>query len=119
MASLLSNLVNNSAEGIHKFKCKYRHNKKKNCECFLEYTNVKDNLIKYKCLYCNKNYQKKFDENLKKRFFIVYTFSNHDINKFILLLQKDVCPYEYMDDWEKRVNIFLQHYLKKKIFTVT
>ena len=25
----------------------------------------KNNLIEYKCLCCNKNYQKKFDENLK------------------------------------------------------
>ena len=30
MASLLSNLVNNLAEGIHKIKCK-------ECDCFLEY----------------------------------------------------------------------------------
>ena len=29
--------------------------------CFLEYTNFKDDLIKYKCLFCNKNYQHKFD----------------------------------------------------------
>ena len=27
--------------------------------------------------------------------------SNHDINKFILLLQKGVYPHEYMDDWKK------------------
>ena len=61
----LSNLVNNLAEGIHKIKCKYRHNDKKmwtcrikykDCECFLEYGNFKDDLIEYKCLSCKKNY---------------------------------------------------------------
>ena len=31
MASSLSNLVNNLSEGIHKIKCKYRHDDKK-CE---------------------------------------------------------------------------------------
>ena len=36
-----------------------------------------------------------------ERFFNKYTFSNHDSNKFILLLKKCFCPYEYMDDWEK------------------
>ena len=39
--------------------------KYKNCECFLEYINFKDNLIKYNCLCCNNNYQKN-NENLMK-----------------------------------------------------
>ena len=70
MASSLSNLVNNLSERIHKIKCKYEHDDKKCeswgityevCDWFLEYTNFKDDLIKYKCLCCNKNYQQKFD----------------------------------------------------------
>ena len=52
-------------------------------------------------MYCNKNYQHKFDEKLKERFFNTYKFSNSDNDKFILLLQRGVYPYEYMDDWEK------------------
>ena len=44
MSSLLSNLVNNLSEEIHKIKCKYGHDDKKretcrikykDCECFL------------------------------------------------------------------------------------
>ena len=46
-ASSLSNLVDNLAEGIYKFKCKYY-------DCFLEYENIKENSVKYKCLCCNK-----------------------------------------------------------------
>ena len=40
-------------------KCRIKY---KNCECCLEYTSVKDDLIEYKCLSCNKNYQNRFDK---------------------------------------------------------
>ena len=57
MATLFSNPANNNlAEGIHKIKCKYRHSEKnvktcgikyKDCDCFLEYTNFKQNVDVY------------------------------------------------------------------------
>ena len=98
MTSSLSNLLNNISEEIHRIKCKFGHHNK-NCEtCFLEFTNSKDDLIEYKYLRCNKNYQHKFDEKLKERLFNTYKFSNHDNNKFILLLQKGDYPYEDMDN---------------------
>ena len=64
-------------------------------------TQTLNDLIEYKCLCCNKNYQCKFDEKLKEQFFNTYKFSNHDSNNFVVLFQKVVYPYEYMDDWEK------------------
>ena len=48
-----------------------------------------------------------FHEKLKEKFFNIYKFSNHDNNKFILLLQKGVYPYEYKEGWEKFNEILL------------
>ena len=52
-----------------------------NVDCFLEYENLKDNLIKYKCLSYNKDYSNKFDEKLIKKFKKTFKFSNDDFNK--------------------------------------
>ena len=56
MASPLSNLVDNLAEGIHKIKFK-------DCDCFPEYERVKDNMIKYKCFSCSKIIQTNLMKN--------------------------------------------------------
>ena len=81
MATSFSNLDDNLIEGIHKIKCR-------DCNFFLEYESVKDALIKYTCLSCNKNYSNKIDEELKKRFKNIFKFSNNDINKFIFVIKK-------------------------------
>ena len=84
----------NLAEGVDKIKCN-------DCDCFLEHGSVKGNLIKYKWLFCNKDYSNRVDEKLKNWFYNTFKFSDSDINKFILLLRKAVYLYEYMDNWEK------------------
>ena len=64
---LIINPYYNLAERIDIIKCKYGHDNKKckkykikykDCEYSFECTNFKDGLIKHKCFYCNKNYQK-------------------------------------------------------------
>ena len=47
MASSLSTLVDDCAGRTYKIKYK-------DCHCFLKYESVKDSLMKYKCLFCNK-----------------------------------------------------------------
>ena len=80
-------------EGIRKIK-------QKNCDCLLQYESVHDNLIKYKCLSCNKGYWNKLDEELKKPFKNTFKFRNNDISKFILLFGKGIYSFEYTDEWE-------------------
>ena len=77
MATSLSNLADNLTEQIHKTKCK-------DCDCFLEYDSVKNNLIQYKCLSCNKDYSNKIYEGLKNRLKNTVKFSNNDINIFLI-----------------------------------
>ena len=58
MANSLSNLVDNLTDRIQKIKYK-------DCDCFLEYENIKHDLIKFKCLPCNKVYSNKINQELK------------------------------------------------------
>ena len=91
---------------MHKIKCK-------DCDCFLEYDSVKDNLIKCKSLYCTKNYASKFDEYLKQRFRNTFKFSNNDINKFTLLLEK---MFILMNTCMSGKSLMKHHFLENKNF---
>ena len=53
MTTLLLNRADNFTKGIHKIKYE-------DCDCFLENETVKDDLIKYKFLSCNKDYSNTF-----------------------------------------------------------
>ena len=48
-----------------------------------------------------RNYNKDCHKELIKRFANTGRFCNGEINKFILLLRREVYPYEYMDSWER------------------
>ena len=65
---------------------------------------------------CNKGYSNNIDEELKNPFKNTFKFSNDGINRFILLLRKDIYLYEYMDKWEKFDEASLP---KKEIFIAT
>ena len=105
MSSSSLNFVDNLATVSHKIKCKYEHGNKicatcgikyKGCDFCFEYINVKDDLIEYKCLRYNRNYQKAFDDNLKKRFVSRYNFLT-TISIILLCYCKKI--FIYMNIW--------------------
>ena len=72
-----------------------RHNIKSECR----HIGLKNNRLNYKSKECNDESYKSIKELIE--FPNAYQFCNKDLNKFALLLRKDVHPYQYMDSWEK------------------
>ena len=94
MATSLSKLVENLTDNIHNDKC----NKCKSNLCFVNVVNEK---LKFKCIDCEKEYEKEFNKELVESFANTYKFCDNDLNKFLILLRKGVYPYGYMDEWNK------------------
>ena len=94
ISSSLSSLAHNLSEGLHNDRCT-------DCKSYLDYMASKDEKLIFRCFECKRNYEKYFNKELIKKFANIYEFCNCDINKFILLLRKDIYPYEYMSDWNK------------------
>ena len=94
MATSLSKLVDNLTDNIHNDKCI----KCKSNLCFVRAIN--ERLI-FKCIDCEKEYEKEFNKELIERFANTYKFCDNDLDKFIMLSRKGVYPYEYIDEWDK------------------
>ena len=94
MATSLSKLVDNLTDSIHNDKCI----KRKYNLCFVRAINE---TLLFKCIDCEKEYEKEFNNELIERFANTYKFCDNDLDKFIMLLRKGVYPYEYIDEWDK------------------
>ena len=94
MATSLSKLVDNLTENIHNDKCV-------TCKSNLCFVNAVNEILTFECIDCGKEYKKGLNKKSIERFSNVYEFCSYDMNKFMVLLRKDVYPYEYMDEWDK------------------
>ena len=94
MATSLSKLVDNLTDNIHNDKCI-------KCKSNLCFVRAMNETLLFKCIDCEKEYEKEFNKELLKRFSNTYEFCDNDLNKFLILLRKCVYPYEYMDGWNK------------------
>ena len=109
MIAIDLDLVDNLSE-INKKECPECIKRKIKSEC--GFIGFKNGRLHYRCNECKKRCAKSKD-GLIKKFPHIYKFCNGDLNKFALLLRKDVYPYEYMDSCEWFDETSLRH---KKAF---
>ena len=94
LSTSLSKLVDNLTDGVHNDKCV-------NCKSNLCFVRTINETLLFECVDCKKEYEKKFNKVLLERFSNTYEFCDNDMDKFLILLRKGVCPYEYMDGWDR------------------
>ena len=94
MATSLSKLVDNLTDNIHNDKCI-------KCKSNLCFVRAMNETLLFKCIDCDKDYEKELNNELIRRFANTYKFCDNDLDKFIMLLRKGVYPYEYIDEWDK------------------
>ena len=94
MATPLSKLVDNLTDNIHNDKCD-------ECKSNLCFVRAMNETLLFKCIDCEKEYEKGFNKELLERFSNTDEFCGNDLNKFLILLRKGVYPYEYIDGWNK------------------
>ena len=94
MTTSLSKLIDNLTGNIHNDKCI-------KCKSNLCFVRVMNETLLFKCIDCNKEYEKELNNELIGRFANIYKFCDNDLDKFIMLLRKVVYPYEYIEEWDK------------------
>ena len=94
IATSLSKLVDNLTDNIHNDKCD-------KCKSNLCFVNAVNETLIFKCIDCEKEYEKEFNKESLERFSNIYEFCDNDLNKLLILLRKGVYPCEYMDGWNK------------------
>ena len=98
MSTSLSKLIDNISE-IYKNECKGCEERRK-IKSVCNFIGLKNNKLNYECKECKKRWLKPINE-LIKTFPDIHQFCDGDTNKFVSLLRKGVCPYEYIDSWER------------------
>ena len=99
ISTSLPELVDNMSGIFNSIKCKSCIEKIKiNSECC--FFGLRNNRLIYKYKECKEEWKRPINE-LIKNFPSVYQFCKDDLNKFVMLLQKGVYPYEYIDSCEK------------------
>ena len=100
MATSLSKLVDNLTDNIHNDKCI----KCKSNLCFVRVINEK---LIFKCIDCEKEYEKEFNKELIERFANTYKFCDNDLDKFIMLLRllRIFIMFTHMNKWMDGINL--------------
>lgn len=94
ISSSISDLIDNLSDNFHKQKWL-------NCNYLVEYLKREGKSLICNCPGCSEYHTFKFDSKLKNKFANIFKFYDRDLNEFIILSQKGVYPYKYVDIWLK------------------